>query len=358
MIDFRYHLVSIIAIFFALATGIVLGAGPLSETIDDTLADQTSQLREENRRLHDELDTANEEHAYQEAFVNEVTPRLVAEQLEGENVAVIALPGAEDQIVTDVQEALQNSGATAELLIRIEPSWTDPDSEPVLDQLATDLVSSGTELGEGNGFDRGATVLASALLSRPADAEDGLDDAPQTVDTTVVSEYEDADLIELEQDTSTAPTLAVAIAGPVSGDDAEERYVRLTSLTQALDEYGDGVVLAGPSSTAEGGLLTALRNGDVGEDVSTVDVGDLPSGRVAVVFALTEQQHDSVGHYGIVGDIDGALPPVPGGESDESGGSDGESDDSSEDSGDEPDSGDAGNDADDAEDGADAGDEQ
>ncbi|HUV47611.1 MAG TPA: copper transporter, partial [Actinomycetes bacterium] len=33
MIDFRYHIVSIVAIFMALAVGIVLGSGPLKDDI-------------------------------------------------------------------------------------------------------------------------------------------------------------------------------------------------------------------------------------------------------------------------------------------------------------------------------------
>ena len=49
VIDFRYHLVSIIAIFFALATGIILGAGPLDEQVNETLVDQIPQLRDENQ---------------------------------------------------------------------------------------------------------------------------------------------------------------------------------------------------------------------------------------------------------------------------------------------------------------------
>ena len=35
MIDFRYHLVSLVSVFLALAVGIVLGAGPLKDTIGD-----------------------------------------------------------------------------------------------------------------------------------------------------------------------------------------------------------------------------------------------------------------------------------------------------------------------------------
>ncbi|MDU2059289.1 MAG: copper transporter, partial [Dermabacter sp.] len=37
MIDFRYHLVSLVAVFLALAIGIVLGAGPLRDGVGQTL---------------------------------------------------------------------------------------------------------------------------------------------------------------------------------------------------------------------------------------------------------------------------------------------------------------------------------
>ena len=47
MIDFRYHLVSLISVFLALAVGIVLGAGPLRESLGDQLAGQVEQLRTE-----------------------------------------------------------------------------------------------------------------------------------------------------------------------------------------------------------------------------------------------------------------------------------------------------------------------
>jgi len=310
VIDFRYHLVSIIAVFFALAAGIVLGAGPLGETVDDTLADQTSTLREENRNLREQLAENEADQEYQELFLEEVTPRLVNGQLEGTGVAVIALPGAEEDTVTAVRDALSSAGATAELTVRIEPSWTDPDSEAVLDELATELVSSGTELPEdADGYERGAAVLASALMAVPAD-EPGA--AHETVDTAAVTAFEESELIRLEQDASVAPTMAVMIAGPVSGDDAEARLDILSRLVARIDAAGAGGVAAGPASTAEAGLLASIRDGgDVAEAVSTVDSVDLPSGRAAVVFALSEQESGGTGHYGVVGETDGALPPVP-----------------------------------------------
>ncbi|MBB5791402.1 copper transporter [Jiangella mangrovi] len=309
MIDFRYHLVSIIAVFFALAAGIVLGAGPLGDTVDDTLAEQTSSLRDENRELRQQLEATEADTAYQQAFLQEVTPRLVTGQLEGQYVGVIALPGADEDTVTAVRETLETAGATADLTVRIEPTWTDPDSEPVLDELATELVSSGTELpSTGDGYARGAAVLAAALLAPPV--EPGA--SHETIDTATVTAFEESDLITLEQDASVAPSLAVLVAGSVSGDDADDRLNRLATLAASVDAAGAGAVVAGPASTAEDGLLRTIRDdGDVAEIVSTVDSVDLPSGRAAVVFAVSEQSEGGSGQYGVVGETDGALPPVP-----------------------------------------------
>ena len=56
VIDFRYHIVSLISVFLALAVGIALGAGPLKETIGDTLTGQVDALRAEKDELRTELD--------------------------------------------------------------------------------------------------------------------------------------------------------------------------------------------------------------------------------------------------------------------------------------------------------------
>lgn len=310
MIDFRYHLVSIIAIFFALAVGIVLGAGPLKESVDQTLTDQTDALRDENQNLHDQIRDAEADAEYQEEFLAGVTPSLVGDLLRGENVAVIAMPGADEEIVDAIRAALQESGATADLYVRIEPSWTDPDSEATLDTLATELVSSGTELSEdADGYQRGATVLADALLAEPTTAGS----SRETIDAAAVTAFEESGLIKLEQDASTAPTLAVTVSGQVSGDDVDARLDRLVTLNEQFDAASGGVVSAGPPSAAgDSGLLTAIRSdGDVAKNVSTIDTADLPSGQLAVIFALDEQRKGGVGHYGTVGETDAAVPPVP-----------------------------------------------
>ena len=51
MIDFRYHLVSLIAVFLALAVGVVLGAGPLDDPIGQTVESRADALSTSNNEL-------------------------------------------------------------------------------------------------------------------------------------------------------------------------------------------------------------------------------------------------------------------------------------------------------------------
>ncbi|MDU5317282.1 MAG: copper transporter, partial [Varibaculum cambriense] len=67
MIDFRYHLVSLMAVLVALTMGVVLGAGPLQGKISDTLSGQVTalskqqaELREANEDLVKQANNSNE----------------------------------------------------------------------------------------------------------------------------------------------------------------------------------------------------------------------------------------------------------------------------------------------------------
>lgn len=340
MIDFRYHLVSIIAIFFALAAGIALGAGPLKAGVDQTLTDQTSALRDENQQLRDQIATLESTAEYRDAFVGAVTPELIDGRLADRRVVLVALPGADADQVAAIGETLGGSGAAVGATVSIDPTWTDAGSAAVLDTLASELVSSGTTLPEGDGYDRGATVLAGALLE-PADDAPGEGDtgavpepgpteeaaAPEagpTQEPTPGAEEEDAEssattlaafgeagLVSVEGEPTPEADLAVVVAGtPFDDEELERRNAALVTLATALDAAGSGTVLAGPPSSAgETGVVAALRaDGNAAELVSTVDVASLPSGRVAVVYALEEQVAGGSGHYGAVGTTDGPLP--------------------------------------------------
>ena len=313
VIDFRYHLVSIIAIFFALATGIILGAGPLDEQVDETLVDQIPQLRDENQQLRDQIVALEADLAFEESFVDSSAPLLVGELLADRRVALVALPGADDEQVAAIRSQVEGAGASISSTVTVAPTWSDPDSEPALNALAAELVVSGTTLPlDGTGYDRGAAVLAGALL-RSTDEPSADADTDQL--TAVATGYSEAGLATIETtegDGDPQATLAVVVAGPPPEDDVERRTATLTSLVSALDRAAAGSVVGGPPAAAgDGGVITAVREDqDLAAAVSTVDSVDLSSGRVAVVFAAVQQEQGGSGQYGRVGTTDGALPVI------------------------------------------------
>src|SRR5699024_2218831 len=89
VIDFRYHLVSLISVFLALAVGIVLGAGPLRENLGDQLAGQVEQLRTEQEQLRTEATDLSARNDQLASFITELGPDLVAGTLDGAQVAVL-----------------------------------------------------------------------------------------------------------------------------------------------------------------------------------------------------------------------------------------------------------------------------
>ena len=93
MIDFRYHLVSIVSIFLALAVGIVLGAGPLKGELGDTLNKEVAGLRKDKADLNKQLQEANAGAEARDAYIAETNPIMLAGVLQDRRVALVVLPG-------------------------------------------------------------------------------------------------------------------------------------------------------------------------------------------------------------------------------------------------------------------------
>ncbi|MFW6091115.1 MAG: copper transporter [Actinomycetota bacterium] len=341
MIDFRYHLVSIIAVFFALAVGIVLGAGPLGERVEEDLPDQLAEMRETNQQYQEQIRMLEAQQEFRDGFIAGVAPELVSDRLANRQVALFVLPGADDDVAEEMAELLEQAGATVTASVAVDSSWTDPESEATLDTIATDLASAGTTLPSGgDGYDRGAVLLANAVVRPPLEetlsgdvpgVEDNALDEASRVNQDVLSALSEADLVEVSGDPQLKAPLALAIAGPApepeEGEDVEDgqdtqdggaagaaaSQQPLTAIVAALADAADGTVAAGPTrAAAAGGLLAGVRNDEeLADRVSTVDSVNLLSGRIAAVYAIAEQADGDNGQYGYLGAEDGPVPPVP-----------------------------------------------
>lgn len=315
MIDFRYHLVSIVSIFMALAVGIVLGAGPLKGSIGDTLTQEVTQLREDRTVLRTELDAARKGATARDDFTREAATRLVGGTLTGTTVAMVVLPGADADHVSEVEELLGTAGAQVVSSTTVEESWVPLGEEATTrhNALATDLRRT---LGLPQAGESDSTpldeVLADTLVTTDAA---GVTDAAKAALDSLASE----NLIDIDTADLAPASTAVVISGPVEGDDPADRdraATRLASLAAALDAAGRGAVLASDVGvTGFEGVASVVRaaRGDAGtaRALSTVDDVSLPVGQVSVVHALVQQLGGGVGQYGLGDGVSAGYAPIP-----------------------------------------------
>ena len=89
MIDFRYHLVSLIAVFLAVALGIVIGTTALNQPILADIKSQVTALEQDKRSLEDRTQALQTQLDTSDAFEDAVAPALVDGALAGSSVLLV-----------------------------------------------------------------------------------------------------------------------------------------------------------------------------------------------------------------------------------------------------------------------------
>ena len=319
MIDFRYHIVSIVSIFLALAVGIVLGAGPLQGQIGDTLSQEVTQLRNDRAELRSRLDAANRAIDARDSFEAEVAPTVVAGRLTGRSVAIVELAGANENVVKSTVATLEQAGATIASTTTVTGAWTstDDDAKRQRQELGASLMpglglNGGTAAESGEPIDR---VLAATLVTTPNGPTGG------TAARRAYAQLVDAKLIEGQTTNHDLADVAVVLTGPLSDGESAARAEtanRLVTLTATLDLAGRGTVLAsdiavsdpGASTTAVSVVRTARRDAAAMRLVSTVDDASVSLGQVSIVNALVQQIAGGVGQYGLDSGVTAPYAPV------------------------------------------------
>ncbi len=348
MIDFRYHLVSLVSVFLALAVGIVLGAGPLKEPISEGLLQSVDQLRQDRDVLGEQLKTAQAAGRNRDTFIADVQGRLVANQLGGRGVLLLTLPGADADAVRPLTQALASAGATVTGRVDLTEAWVDPAARAARDAAVSALRTAaelpdpqqsgpqppGTGTGTGTSSPAStpspsdsppgsiadvaaAQTLARALVTKELSASGRLDETSRTL----LDGLARAGLVEVSGEVTgratqvvlLAPGVATAVQGGAASTPAPSPSPDLTpawiALAAVLDGASTGSVLVGPASSATaGGVLAAVRAQPLASGVSTVDTGGGPMGDVTTVLALREQQLGGTGNYGFG---DGAKAVLP-----------------------------------------------
>jgi hypothetical protein len=307
MINFRFHLLSLVAVFLALAVGIVMGTTVINEAIVDGLHNRINAVEDdadaqeaENNRLRDDNEGLRE-------YIDATAEFAVSSRLDGVSVAVVAEDGVDEDAVNATVALAQQAGGEVGGVLWLEDRWRLEDDESVeaLEQV----------LGIDRVVERDREIALQAIAERiaagsaPIDRLDVLTalEANEFVRFVPTVEGVDPAVARAEWPGPDASTLLVD--GGAGGVEAPEL---LAVAAGALVEADVPVVVAevfDDGDEERGTVLEPVRGeSELVELVSSVDDLDRVEGRVAAVLALSDSVRGVYGHYG---EGNGADQPVP-----------------------------------------------
>lgn len=307
MINFRYHIVSLMAVFLALAVGIAVGVS-LSPSVDEGILTQAQQDRNQVTALRAELTRRDNLDTYRSTYDQRTASLVLAGRLTDERVAVVVMPDAPGAVVTAVGDAVAQAGGRVVSEVKVSQEVFDATQAEAVDRAVADLsmvgltdqMSPATKIG---------WCLSRALAAKNVSPRD---DYAKTVGRTLAA----AGLADVQEDVDDTAQLVIVVTAPTATQPpAAEVLAGHVDLDVGIrDQPGSTdhipVVVAGPNSDGlDGTDVGAVRTtSPASGELSTVDVADLPSGVVTTVLAGKEQLLGEQGHYGALARADDALP--------------------------------------------------
>lgn len=145
MPDLRYHLISLISVFLALAIGVLLGVAMADRgVVSDRVQAEITSIQRQLDRQQREIDKRDEQIADQEAMLEGMSEVMISDSLQGQDVALVAGPFADPEVSGAVQSDLSEAGANITTFETLElPSPEEITGQELTTQEATTQLTSG-----------------------------------------------------------------------------------------------------------------------------------------------------------------------------------------------------------------------
>ena len=304
MISFRYHIVSLVAVLLALAAGVALGGGPLSELGrgGDEAADRAE---ERNVELTERLDQAAVADVFQDEFAEQVSARVLARSLDRRPVVVISMPGYDEDALSSLSELVARAGGSVTATYEVQPRLVDADEKSLVDKLGSQVLKGLDDVGVSKSAPTYERM--GQLIGRAVGTTTDTGGPPGAPSEDILSSLRGAEMLSVTGGGERKGSLVLVLLGEEPSDPAQADNI-YAGLAIGIASFTDGVAVLGTTASAEEGLLAALRD-DVAftANVSTADSAQSTAGRVAGVLALAADARGQVGQYGSSG-IDGVVP--------------------------------------------------
>lgn len=309
MIDFRFFIISVVAVFLALGLGIVMGSGFFRDPFVSQLESRVEGVFEREEDLRDQILDLEDLRDAQRDFLELVEPTVVNETLAGEEVVFVDVEGSESALMEGMEQVLQEADAAVPLRIRLTNKLRLEDDQAT-NELATILDSISPDPNELRallGLRLGERVRQAALpLARLNESRD----RSQTRARAMLTALEEKGFVTFPGDGLSdipqgARFLLAAGGNGVPQWPAEET---LEALGSSLGSESDLAVVVAESASSQWQVAQSVRtDSETSDVVSTVDNADTIQGRIGTVLGLSLAPQ-TIGHWG---NDEGATAPAP-----------------------------------------------
>lgn len=297
MISFRFHLVSLVAVFLALGVGVLTGTTVINQRVVGRLESQTENLEVSRDELRQELANLEAQTEALRQFGEQAALPVLAGRLADREVVLLTQDGTSEEALTGVRRALEAAGARVVASLAAGGRMagvTEGDREALALILGMDSAESSDSL---------AAEAALLLGNRLAGGPNGTDGLEQLLseDFLVVQgpELTETGLRSLG---GSGQAFVIVAGGPAAS--ALEPASFLVPLAHNLALAGMPVVVGEPASAGqeaeEPPFVTALRgDAEVSTLLSSQDNVDQLPGQVGLALALEDVLGGETGHYGV-----------------------------------------------------------
>lgn len=304
MIDFRYLITTIVAIFLALAIGLLIGSGLLADELAEDLERQVQDVVDRNNELRAEITEQGARIDSAEDFALRTEPLLIQGDLGRDSIVLFRFEGTDDALVDRVRDSVRVAEGSIATTITITDRMSMSDADA-----ATELRAGLPPEIEGQGDL--ARIVGSEMGERAVAAASGsVEEARFEELSTVLEEYGFID-VESDRDFPIPLSAGFVVAGGADGPPPYDLEVFSQALLSGL-AGGSADVVAVEGWRSDWDFVPSLRDSEVRDVVATVDHADMVAGSVSMVYELSRVATGEPGHYGFRSGSEGVAPePLP-----------------------------------------------
>ncbi|KWX56890.1 copper transporter [Mycobacterium sp. NAZ190054] len=288
MISLRSHAISLAAVFLALAIGVALGSGLLSNTVLSGLRDDKQEMQQQIDTLTGDRNALNEKLRAAGDFDAQVAPRILRDSLAGKLVVIFRTPDAADDDVDGLTRLVTQAGGTVAGTVGLTQQFVDANSaEKLLSVVNSPIVPAGAQLSTTT-VDQGSQAGDLLGISLLVDRDPNTPPVDDTQRGTVLAALRDTGFVTYGTERIGAADTALVVTGGPLGEDAGNQGATVARFAAGLAPHGAGTVLVGRDGSATGTSAVAVTRSDAAlkNAVSTVDDIGSESGRITSVLAL------------------------------------------------------------------------